>query len=125
MSSTIRAIKGIYQILTGHYVQVALAWVGIFYLLITVGYWLRNRPVWSETDEQKNRENRQSYVEQLNCLGVIAAGAGLLFLSVLGLIIVVAVLEKHGLPPGLACLTPLLLVAVFVVCKKIKEIATH
>jgi hypothetical protein len=64
----IRTIKGLYQILTGHYVQVALAWVGIFYLLITLGHWLRNWHVRSETDERKNQE---IYIDQLSCLGLI------------------------------------------------------
>lgn len=104
----VHILKWLYHILTGRYVQVALAWVGILYLLITIRHWIRNRHANSETEVRKNQE---IYIDQLNCLGVVAAGIGLLVLSVLILMIVGVILEANGLSSGFACLTPLLVIA--------------
>jgi hypothetical protein len=107
-----RVLKAFYQILTGHYVQVALSWVAIFYLLITIGYWLRKRNVASEADDLKAKD---IYVDQLNCLGIVAVAAGLLFVSILALMTLGITLERNRLPPQLACLTPVLVIVVVVV----------
>jgi hypothetical protein len=78
----LRTLRAIYQILTGRYVQVFLAWVGAIYLAFTLAYWLRRHRSDSESAQQSIDAQ---YVDSVSCFGLFALGIALLFWPILAL----------------------------------------
>ena len=61
-----RILRGIVQVLTGHYVQVVFAWIGLIFVLLTVPYWIR---IYYAQDQAKKDSINQQYAESVGCFG--------------------------------------------------------
>jgi hypothetical protein len=94
-------------------VQVAFAWIGLIFTILTLSYWIR---IYYAQNQSKKESVNQQYAESMGCFGAcVLLGVGL-FLLVFALMILGRVFEGLGIPPVSICVgLPVIAVIILIV----------
>ena len=114
-----RWIRDIVRIVTGYYVRVVFAWIGLIFTIITLVYWFAAYRARSDTERESCKT---AYVGILNLLVVCVVLVAGMILLIVSLVFLGVLFERVGISSGYVCLVvPVILLTIVILVHRLRH----